>query len=132
MPISDCIFVQKITVKNNSMSHEKFQNCIDACYECATACKHCANACLDENDIKTLVACIKLDSDCATMCVLSAKMMSGGSRFSSAICELCAEVCDACAKECEKHSHMEHCKKCAEACRKCAIECRAMSEMHVE
>lgn len=109
------------------MSHEKFQSCIDACYDCAAECKHCETACLEEKDIKELVRCIKLNSDCATMCVLTAKMMSGGSEFSSQVGELCADICDACAEECEKHSHMEHCKKCAEACRTCAEECRAIS-----
>jgi hypothetical protein len=114
------------------MSHQKFQSCIDACYECATACKHCANACLDEKDIKMLVQCIKLDNDCAAICVLSAKMMANGSQFLNKICALCAEVCEACAKECGKHSDLDHCKKCAEACRKCTEECRAMSEIHVK
>jgi len=113
------------------MSHEKFQRCIDACYACATECKHCENACLEEKNVKDLVYCIKLNSDCATMCVLSAKMMSGGSEFAEQLCELCAMVCDACAAECEKHAHMEHCKKCAEVCRECAEECREMSKSNL-
>src|SRR5207248_2223137 len=110
------------------MSHEKFQSCIDACYECATECKHCENTCLDEKDVKKLVHCIKLNSDCATMCVLSAKMMAGGSEFANRLCILCAEVCDACADECEKHAHMDHCRNCAKVCRSCAKKCREMGE----
>jgi len=114
-----------------TMRHEKFQRCIAACYDCATECKNCENACLDEADVKEFVHCIRLDSDCATMCVLTAKLISGGSEFSERICELCADICDACATECEKHSDHEHCKECAEACRSCAEECRSMIKVQV-
>ena len=111
------------------MSHEEYQSCIEACYECATECFHCENACLEEKNAKELVQCIRLNRDCADVCLLAAKIMSSGSSFANEICGLCASVCDSCAEECEKHSHMEHCKKCAEACRKCAEECRAMSNV---
>lgn len=76
-----------------------------------------------------LARCIKLDRDCAAICLLAVEAMAGGSEFAKQICTLCAEICNACAAECEKHSHMEHCKKCAEACRKCAMECSSMSKM---
>ncbi len=114
------------------MSYEKFQSCINACYECATECKRCSSACLGEQDVKNLTQCIRLNSDCATICVLAAKMMAGGSEFSERICELCADICDSCAMECEKHSEPEQCKKCAEVCRKCAFECREMNKISIE
>lgn len=106
------------------MSHEKFKNCIDACYDCAILCKHCEVSCLNEEDVKMLARCIKLDSDCAAMCNMTALMMAGGSEFVNEFLQLCAFICDDCASECEKHMHMEHCKKCAEACKRCADECR--------
>ena len=109
------------------MSYEKYQSCIDACYNCATECRHCTNACLEEKDVKDLTHCIKLNNDCAAMCVLSAKLTAGGSEFAIQLGELCAAMCNTCAKECEKHAHMEHCRKCAEVCRACAKECRLMS-----
>ncbi|MEY4939813.1 MAG: hypothetical protein RIQ93_1548, partial [Verrucomicrobiota bacterium] len=28
------------------MSHEKYQDCIEACLECMQQCEHCATACL--------------------------------------------------------------------------------------
>ena len=110
------------------MSHEKYQNCIETCYDCATECTHCLNACLDEISLNELVKCIKLNNECATICRTAAAIMSGGNSFSGQLCELCADVCDACAEECEKHAHLEHCKLCAEVCRKCAEECREMVE----
>lgn len=109
------------------MSHQKFQECIDACTECAVECKHCATACLEEKDVQMLARCIKLDHDCAAICLLATEAMASGSEFVMQICNLCADICEKCAQECEKHSHMEHCKRCAEACRKCAEQCRAMS-----
>ncbi len=110
------------------MPHEKFQSCIDACYACATACDHCALSCLDEQDVKSMTQCIKLDLDCAEICRVAASYMARGSQFSRAICRLCAEVCEACANECAKHK-MDHCQRCAEACRRCAEECRRMAQM---
>lgn len=121
----------KITAHNNpigefTMSHQQYQSCIAACSACAVECTHCESACLNEQDIKMLARCIKLDHDCAAICFLAMEAMASGSEFAKQICKLCEEICNACAVECEKHSHMEHCKKCAEACRKCAVECSKM------
>lgn len=105
------------------MSHEKNIALIDVLNNCATECSHCAMACLDEQDVKMLAKCIKLNIDCADICRLTASLLSRGSVHGIHLLNECAEVCEACAEECEKHSHMEHCKKCAEACRHCAEEC---------
>lgn len=113
-------------LKYKSMSHSEFQSRIDACFQCATECSHCENACLSEQDVKSLTHCIRLNSECAAICVLTARMMSSGSEFANQISELCANVCDACARECENHSSMDHCRKCAEVCRACSEECRSM------
>lgn len=110
------------------MPHEKFQSCIDACYACATACDHCAVSCLEEQDVKSMARCIKLDMDCAQICRLAASYMARGSEFSQTLCRLCAEVCQACAEECGKHQ-MDHCQRCARACRNCAEECSRMAEV---
>ena len=111
------------------MSHQKFKSCIAACSESAVECKHCANECLNEQDIKMLARCIRLDHDCAAICFLAMEAMAGGSEFAKQICKLCAEICNACAEECEKYSQMEHCKKWAEVCRKFSVECSNMSKI---
>ena len=108
------------------MSHQKYQSCITACAECAAECKHCASACLDEQDMNRLTHCIKLNTDCAAICLLAVEFMASGSEFANKVCKLCAEICNACADECEKHSHMGHCKRCAEECRKCAAICMSI------
>lgn len=110
------------------MPHEKFQPCIDACFACATACDHCAASCLDEQDVKRMAPCIKLDMDCAQICRLAASYMARGSRFAQALCRLCGEICETCAEECAQHQ-MDHCQRCANACRRCAEECQKMAQM---
>ena len=105
------------------MSHEQNQGLIDALARCAAECSHCATACLDEQDVKMLARCIKLDMDCAEICKLGISYVSRGSEHAQHILNECAEICEACATECEKHSHMEHCKRCAEVCRECAEAC---------
>lgn len=109
------------------MSHEKHQKTIQLLNDCSAACNHCATACLDEQDVKMLSRCIKLDIDCAQVCSLTASLLARGSEHGEHLMKECAEICNACADECEKHTHMEHCKKCAEACRACAEECSVMA-----
>ena len=106
------------------MSHEKNQQLVKALNECATECNHCATACLDEQDVKMLARCIKLDMDCADICTLVVAFTARGSEHARHLLKECAEICTACAEECEKHSHMEHCKRCAKACRDCAEACK--------
>lgn len=108
------------------MAHKQNQSLITALLNCATECHHCATACLDEQDVKMLSNCIKLDIDCAAICSLTAGFMARGSAHANHILAECAEICNACAEECEKHLHMQHCKDCAEACRKCAEACTQM------
>jgi Domain of Unknown Function (DUF326) len=108
------------------MPLKKYQHCIDACADSIVACKNCANEDLNEQDIEMLARCIRLNLDCAAVCILAMQAMASESEFVKQICKLCAEICNTCADECEKHTHMEHCQKCAEACRRCAEECSKM------
>lgn len=122
---------EELTIIVNSkirhMSHEKNIVLIDALNRCAIECSHCAMACLDEEDVKMLKQCIKLDLDCAEVCRVTASLLSRGSEHGEHLLKECAEICIACADECAKYSHMEHCKRCAEECRHCADECTAMA-----
>lgn len=108
------------------MSHEKNIALIQELNNCAMECSHCAMACLDEEDVKMLTRCIKLNIDCADVCRLAASLLSRGSEHGLHLLDECAELCDACADECESHADMGHCKKCAEVCRHCAGTCIEM------
>jgi hypothetical protein len=114
--------------KVNQMNRQKLQSCIAACSDCTVECRSCISECLNEQDVKMLAQCIRLNQDCAAMCMVAMEAMAGGSEFVKPICTLCATICYACAIECEIHSQVYHCTKCAEVCRKCAIECNKMSK----
>ena len=105
-----------------------YHACLEACVECLVACEMCSDACLDENDVKKMAQCIRLDRDCAEACAAAVRAMARGGPLARELCRMCAEACDACAAECEKHApHHDHCRICAEACRRCAAECRRMA-----
>lgn len=107
------------------MAHEQNRRLITTLANCAAECSHCATACLEEEDVKKLARCIKLDIDCAEICRLAISFVSRGSEHADHILHECADICAACAEECEKHSKMEHCKRCAEICRECAELCHS-------
>ena len=107
------------------MAHQQNKNLIDILAKCAAECNHCANACLDEDDVKMLARCIKLDIDCAEICSLAISFVSRSSEHADHVLNECADICESCAEECEKHSHMEHCRRCAEVCRSCADACHS-------
>ncbi len=110
------------------MNNIQYKAGIADCNACTNVCRQCTYACLQEPDIKKLLACIKLTTDCARITELAVKCMIADSAYIKQTCKLCAEICNACAEECEKHAHMEHCKLCATDCRTCAIICLEISK----
>lgn len=118
--------VQRIILWENHMSRREHQSCIEACIQCAQACEHCADACLSEKDVTMMANCIRLDRDCAELCLGVVALMSRCSQFAQQLCTVCAEICEACGVECRRHK-MDHCQKCADACETCSEECRRMS-----
>ncbi len=117
------IELEKYLTRGNAAYHA----CLEACVECLVACEMCSNACLDEENVKMMVPCIRLDRDCADACASALRAMARGGPLAEALCLACATACEACAAECEQHAAMhEHCRICADACRRCAQECRRM------
>lgn len=92
---------------------------------CALFCTSCADACsAEDGDMRQ---CIRLDNDCADVCVATARMAVRHTAANDAVLraqlELCIQACLACAEECERHDHA-HCALCAVMCRECADDCR--------
>lgn len=106
------------------MSHEQNQRIIALLSNCVLKCNYCITACLEEQDVKMLARCIKLNIDCAGICQLAISFIAKRSEHGTHLLGECTEICNACAEECEKHKHMEHCRRCAEACRDCAETCK--------
>ena len=99
------------------------QSSLDACQKCATACEACLHAMINEQSDNDCPHCCR---ECLDICLLCAQALARESKFSSQICQLCAEICHWCASQCEAHDH-DHCQECAQACQRCATECRAMA-----
>ena len=55
---------------------ETISRCIDSCFNCVETCPACADACLAERDIEHLVACVRLNLDCAAVCSATGNIMA--------------------------------------------------------
>ncbi len=92
--------------------------------KCMTACETCATLCLEEDDVKKMVRCIKIDRDCADICLLTAQFVARNSEHAKHVMRECIEICRECAKECKQHE-AEHCQHCAQICEETASACEA-------
>ena len=114
--------------ERHGMVPEPVASCIEACFHCASICHACADACLAEDMVKDLTQCIRLDLDCADLCLTAGTMMlrrtGSNEDVLRRMVDACAVTCRLCAEECERHAaHHMHCKHCAEACRDCERAC---------
>lgn len=96
---------------------------VESLQKCVTACEYCADACLDEDNVSSMVDCIRIDRNCADICSTSLRLLIRNSNRAKSVVEICQGICAECAEECEKHDH-EHCQECARACRRCEEQCR--------
>jgi len=108
---------------------EPLSQCIEACFDCAQTCSACADSCLGEPKLDMLRRCIRLDQDCADICLATGKVLSrqqlADVRVVRSLLEACLCACAAAGDECAHHaSHHEHCRICTESCRRCARACR--------
>jgi hypothetical protein len=109
--------------------NEALVRCIEECYACAQACTSCADACLGEDMVKELTQCIRLNLDCADICVaagaIATRRAGSNEETIRGTLEACALACRVCGEECDRHaSRHEHCRICAESCRRCEYSCR--------
>lgn len=103
------------------MNNQKF---LEKLAHCAAACDNCLDACLDEDNLKMMVKCIRLDRDCAKICMLTHSFVASNSAHAKHVAKECQEICRLCGEECAKHE-TDHCKECAKACKECEDACRA-------
>lgn len=113
------------------MPQQSYEASIDACIECATVSNHCVVACLEEEKVRDLTKCIRLNLECATVAQVAAELMNLNSGYVKEICELCAVVATACAEENEKHASLVQCEESATACNACAEEARNVAHQFV-
>ena len=114
-------------VKGNM--NDALVRCIEECYACAQTCTSCADACLAEDMVPQLRQCIRLNLDCADICVatgaLASRRTGSNEQVIRLALEACAAACRLCGEECARHAEMhEHCRICAESCRRCEQACQ--------
>lgn len=101
------------------MRNEKL---IHALGNCINHCNYCADACLEEDNVKMMKDCIRLDRVCAEVCSTVNQVLITNHKNVQGLLDYCIEICNECANECEQHDH-DHCQECAKACRECARAC---------
>src|SRR6266496_2329429 len=96
---------EMISAHPKSFGREGLVECIDACFGCDQSCITCADACLAEPTVATLVRCIRLNLDCATVCQATGEIISryvdGTDTVARLQLQACLESCRVCAEECE-------------------------------
>ena len=107
--------------------------CIQSAMDCHQSCVTCADACLAGPKVEQMRHCIRLNQDCADICVASTNVMSRMTEpdwsVMRAQVEALLNACRSNGAECEKHaSEQKHCAVCAESCRRCEQACQRMLE----
>jgi hypothetical protein len=107
--------------------------CIQAAMDCHQSCTTCADACLAGPKVEQMRHCIRLNLDCADICVAATNVMSRMTApdwtMMRAQVESLLQACRSNAAECEKHAEQQkHCAVCAESCRRCERACARMLE----
>jgi hypothetical protein len=113
------------------MIDQKYQQCMDQCYECAIVCENCGSEMIRESGMKDMIRCIELTRVCAEVCRTAITIMSQSSQFAEQFCILCAEICQECSDECGKYKYKDHCQQCSEVCYECAQSCRELTGIGV-
>jgi len=107
------------------------QKCIQNCTTCHQICLQTISHCLEKGGEHASAQHIRVLSDCAEICSVSANFMTRGSDLHPAICGACAEACLACADSCEQVAGSDEVMKaCANICRQCAESCQKMAAHH--
>jgi hypothetical protein len=102
---------------------------IDAAYACADTCTACVDACLAEQMVADLRQCIRLNLDCADVCLTCARLATRrtgtNEQLMRQMLDACVIACGLCRDECARHaSAHEHCRLCADACLRCVGACK--------
>jgi hypothetical protein len=90
----------------------------------------CARAGADaDRAIADLRQCIRLNMDCADVCVATATLANRRTGSDEEVIrkmlDACVTACRICGAECGRHAGMhEHCRICSDACRRCEAACR--------
>ena len=107
----------------------RMQECVDECLSCYATCEATIAHCLEMGGKHAAADHIKLLTDCARICSISADFMIRESDVHGQVCAICAEVSRHCAEDCERvDSSDKMMRDCAERSRSCAESCSSMAK----
>ncbi|MCK6627468.1 MAG: four-helix bundle copper-binding protein [Anaerolineae bacterium] len=114
--------------RQNQFEVEALMVCLRALADCAQSCATCANACLNEPAVDELIHCIRLNFNCADVCLATARLLSGLTGVNVVLwrsqLQACLIACQVCSEACSRHAaYHKHCRVCAEACRQSELAC---------
>jgi len=101
--------------------------CIAECLNCHQICLETISHCLRTGGEHAREERIRLLTDCAEICAVTADFLIRGSAHHAHLCRECAEICTDCAADCDRLGQHVEMRRCAETCRNCANACRAMA-----
>ena len=100
--------------------------------DCANANVKCVAECLSKNDAKLMMECVQYCSDCAELCMKTARLLKVGSKMGVQYLSLCEEVCKLCYEECRKYTNLNSCVECMQHNMRCADVCNARMELMLQ
>jgi hypothetical protein len=124
------------TYRTSAIDAHVLAAAIDALSDCAQACTANADADLCDEDLASMIKCLRLCLDCADVCTATSRVTSRQTAyekgFARPLLEACAGICARCGDECQRHAQMHpHCAVCEQACRRCEQACRdLLARMH--
>ena len=71
MPVKDMLDAYPRTF---NVDAELLAQTIESLGDCANTCSQCADAYLSENDVTKMAKCIRLNLDCADVCLVTASL----------------------------------------------------------
>ena len=104
------------------------RHCIDLCQSCHATCVETINHCLHLGGAHGDPAHIRLLSDCADICRVTADFVLRASEYYNYPMGVCAFLCERCASECDVLGGDAFIGDCARACRSCHAECLRLSK----
>ena len=115
-------------VKQQEKVDHNIEDCIENCVACHRVCLETIQYCLRMGGKHAEEKHIRLLTDCAQICQISADFMIRGSELHHETCAACAEVCGRCADDCAAlGADDEQMQECAERCVRCEESCAEMA-----
>jgi hypothetical protein len=107
--------------------------CIEACALCEFACLACAEACLSGVELEKLGTCVRLNLDCAEICLATRTLVAEALLFAPRLVHaqlmVCARLCASCEAECRRLGvPRDFFSVCARACAHCETLCFETSQ----